>query len=184
MANDRPDSRLPFEPKGSRKKDSKTGAAATQAPEAQSDRKKQKNNSATLDETRIPDVVSNRMVRRIAIFSGIPTALGITSFVISYWVVTQGILEVPNSVVVVGSLLLFGAGTLGLSYGVLSASGEEEREGSFLGVEEFQVNLKRFIDSWREFRQSRSQKSRSQTKKAEDKKAEAGSAPAESEEDT
>lgn len=177
MANDRPDSRLPFEPKGSRKKDSKTGAAATKAPEAESDRKKKKNNSATLDETRIPDVVSNRMVRRIAVFSGIPTALGITSFVISYWVVTQGILEVPNSVVVVGSLLLFGAGTLGLSYGVLSASWEEEREGSFLGVEEFKVNLKRFIDSWREFRQSRSQK-----KKAEAAPSQAAASQAEPEE--
>lgn len=156
MAKDSPDSRLPFEPKGNRKKTSNADPKATDKGTAQGKKKQEK--SATLDETRIPDVVSNRMVRRIAIFSGVPTGLGIASFVLSYWVVTQGIAEVPNSVVVVGSLLLFGAGTLGLSYGVLSASWEEDREGSFLGLEEFQVNLKRFVDSWREFRQSRSQK--------------------------
>ncbi|MEB3272248.1 MAG: PAM68 family protein [Prochlorothrix sp.] len=166
MAKDQSDSRLPFEPKGNRKKSSGPAAntgTTTKAPEkGDAKGKKQKKSPATLDETRIPDVVSNRMVRRIAIFSGVPTALGIASFVLSYWVVTQGIAEVPNSVVVVGSLLLFGAGTLGLSYGVLSASWEENREGSFLGFEEFQVNLKRFIDSWREFRQSRSQKKKAE----------------------
>jgi hypothetical protein len=148
--------RLPFEPKSNRKKDTPKDSKAS-SPKDSAGASKTKG-TTTLEETRIPDVVSQRMLRRIAVFSGIPTGLGISSFVVSYLVVSQEIFDLPNSVVVVGSLMLFGLGTLGLSYGVLSASWEEDQPGSLLGWGEFQVNVRRFIQSWKEFRQKSRQK--------------------------
>ncbi|KKI99101.1 PAM68 family protein [Prochlorothrix hollandica] len=147
--------RLPFEPKTNRKKDGKTAPSKPNPEPAKGEnsRKKEKGKSKKSEENKIPEVVSKRMLRRIAVFSGLPTALGIITFILSYFVVTQDFLELPNSVVVVGSLGFFGLGTLGISYGVLSASWEEETEGSLIGLTEFQLNLKRFIDSWRTFRQ-------------------------------
>lgn len=106
----------------------------------------------TLEQTRIPDGVSRRMIRRIILFSGLPTALGISTFVVSYLVVSNELIELPNVAVLFTSLGFFGLGVLGLSYGVLSASWEETQEGSLLGWGEFQVNLQRFISAWKDFR--------------------------------
>ncbi|MFN3329643.1 MAG: photosystem II biosynthesis protein, partial [Pyrinomonadaceae bacterium] len=74
----------------------------------------------------IPDAVSRRMVSRMAVCSGIPTLLGFVTFPLCYVIVQQQWLELPNVAVVVMSLTLFGLGAVGLSYGVLSASWEEE----------------------------------------------------------
>ncbi len=97
----------------------------------------------------IPDVVSKRMVRRMALFCGVPSVLGMATFVTSYFLVIRDIVELPNVAVVLVSLGFFGLGVLGLSYGVLSASWEEEEVGSALGVTEFGINLKRMVGAWR-----------------------------------
>ena len=144
--------RLPFEPKKSKKKPEKQ-ATGSQAQQPDSGKRRSKR-STPVAESRIPEVVSKRMVMRIALFCGIPTALGLATFFISYWLVTQKIYEVPNYLVVVLSLGLFGLGTLGLSYGVLSASWDEDIPGSWLGIQELRINLKRFIDSWKLDRES------------------------------
>jgi Photosynthesis affected mutant 68 len=99
----------------------------------------------------IPEQVSKRMVRRMALFCGIPTLLGLASFPTSYFILQQGI-ELPNVAVLLVSLGCLGLGVLGLSYGVLSASWDEEALGTALGWSEFQLNLGRMIEGWKEAR--------------------------------
>ncbi|NJL83079.1 MAG: DUF3464 family protein [Chloroflexaceae bacterium] len=135
--------RLPFEPRSKKKKPSKKPVLEGPAP----------SNSAYSDEnaqlSAIPESVSQRMICRMALFAGIPTALGISSFVIFYWVVSHHWLKVPTSAVVLVSMGLFGLGVLGLSYGILSASWDENRVGGWWGAAEFKRNLGRTFDAWR-----------------------------------
>lgn len=146
---------LPFEPTRKRKKKQKTtpATASTESqpkqpqPSASDQRKAQASLSA------IPDGVSRRMIRRMAFFSGIPTSLGILSFFVFYWIVTRELLELPPYTVVLVSMGLFGLGVLGLSYGLISASWDEEREGTRFGWEEFTVNIKRIFAAFRSARQ-------------------------------
>lgn len=85
----------------------------------------------------------------MALFCGVPSVLGMTTFVTSYLLVIRDIVELPNIAVVLVSMGFFGLGVLGLSYGVLSASWEEEEAGSALGIKEFGINLKRMTGAWR-----------------------------------
>ncbi|NJR39482.1 MAG: DUF3464 family protein [Leptolyngbyaceae cyanobacterium CSU_1_4] len=96
----------------------------------------------------IPEVVSRRMLQRMALFSGIPSALGMSTFGISYWVVSQDIFPLPTYAVLLVSLGWFGLGVIGLTYGVLSASWEEDSLGSKIGLEEFKVNWGRMTEAW------------------------------------
>ncbi len=97
----------------------------------------------------IPENVSRRMIRRIAVFCGIPTLLGLSSFGVNYVLLTQGIWQLPPYLTLAESLGLLALGFLGISYGVLSASWDEE-PGSRLGWKEFRLNLGRVIQQWRE----------------------------------
>lgn len=107
----------------------------------------------------VPEVVSQRMARRMAFFCGVPTTLGIATFVVSYFIVTQGIYKLPNVAVVLVSMLFFGLGVVGLSYGVLSASWDEDRVGGLVGANEFSLNLGRLVSAWKEARQQKRTKS-------------------------
>jgi len=89
----------------------------------------------------IPAEVSSRMVRRIAIAAGIPTALGMASFVVSYLLVARGI-EIPPVATLVVTGLLFLLGLAGLSFGLFSSSWVKT-PGSLLGLEQIGVNLRR-----------------------------------------
>lgn len=147
---------LPFEPTRKRKKKAKTvpepsESASAPQPSAQAQSKAQASLSA------IPDGVSERMVRRMALFSGIPTSLGILSFFVFYWIVTQDLLELPPYTVVLVSMGFLGLGVLGLSYGLISACWDEGRVGTWWGWEEFTTNLKRIFAAWRSARQERRQ---------------------------
>jgi Photosynthesis affected mutant 68 len=97
----------------------------------------------------IPEVVSRRMMKRMALFSGVPSFFGMSTFIISYWVVSQDIFALPTYAVLLVSLGWFGLGVVGLTYGVLSASWEEESLGSKLGIE-FKLNWGRMTDTWKE----------------------------------
>ncbi len=99
--------------------------------------------------TGIPEVVSRRMVRRIALFSGIPTALGMSTFLLSYLAVSNDWFKLPTYVVLFVSLGWFGLGVLGVSYGLLSASWDEERLGNWLGFDELKTNWGRVRASWK-----------------------------------
>ena len=71
----------------------------------------------------IPEAVANRMARRIALATGVPTLMGMGVFIGSYLLVV-----------------------VGLSYGVLSASWEDA-PGSLLGTEQIGLNISRLRSS-------------------------------------
>jgi uncharacterized membrane protein len=109
----------------------------------------------TLAESRIPDAIGQRMLGRVLVFSGVPTLLGVFVFFISYYVVVNDLYDLPNVIVLLSSMLGFGLGVVGLSYGVLSASWEEDEPGTALGFAEFGVNSKRLLAALKEFRADR-----------------------------
>tara|TARA_B100000212_G_scaffold164586_1_gene123737 strand:+ start:15 stop:461 length:447 start_codon:yes stop_codon:yes gene_type:complete len=90
----------------------------------------------------IPKYVADRMAKRILFTAGIPTLLGMSTFVISYIIVTRKIAEIPPSSTIAISALFFLLGLGGLSYGILSASWDRA-PGSFLGLENILLNIQR-----------------------------------------
>ncbi|QQE66765.1 hypothetical protein GFS31_34670 [Leptolyngbya sp. BL0902] len=98
--------------------------------------------------TAIPEVVSQRMLRRMLAFSGVPTFLGVATFFVSYGLIVKGNVELPPYAVLLVTLGCFGLGVVGLTYGVLSASWDEDRPGDWLGLDEFQVNFGRMTSAW------------------------------------
>ncbi len=100
----------------------------------------------------IPEAVANRMARRIAIATGVPTVLGMGVFIASYVLVSRHLLDIPPSATLLASGGCFLLGLVGLSYGVLSASWEDA-PGSLLGVEQIPLNMSRIKTSLRALRE-------------------------------
>tara|TARA_B100000700_G_scaffold330840_1_gene459451 strand:+ start:5599 stop:6033 length:435 start_codon:yes stop_codon:yes gene_type:complete len=96
----------------------------------------------------IPKEIANRMARRIAITTGIPTISGMSVFIVSYLLVSKGIAEIAPAVTLLTSAACFLLGLVGLSYGILSTSWDEQK-GSFLGFENIPTNLKRVNDAFK-----------------------------------
>lgn len=150
---------LPFEPTKSRKqterKAERKATKPTSKPSsvtAPNQRGEPKSSRAT-QATGIPDAISRRMVKRMAVFCGIPTFLGMSTFIVSYLVIIGDIYKVPTYAVLLVSLGFFGLGVLGLSYGALSASWDEETPGSRFGWSEFRTNWGRMTSGWKAARQ-------------------------------
>jgi len=133
--------RLPFEPRRNKRKTPKIAPSPVPPPI------KERSEETSLKA--IPQVVSQRMAKRMAAFCGIPTALGIASFFGFYWIISHDLAEIPSYVAMLVSLSLFGLGFIGLSYGIFSASWDEDRVGDWLGWQEFQANFSRTIAAWR-----------------------------------
>jgi Photosynthesis affected mutant 68 len=148
MSSEPPRQRLPFEPIANRKKTPKKPA---ETPEnlVPADKQPAAKNTGGTQSQSIPEAVSKRMISRIALFCGLPTLLGISTFFVSYLIVSKGWFDLPNTAVLLVSMGCFGLGVLGLSYGVLSASWDEEVSGSRLGWEEFTTNFGRMREGWR-----------------------------------
>ncbi len=66
-----------------------------------------------------------------------------------YWIVSHKWLKVATPVVLGVSLGFLGLGVVGLSYGLLSASWDEERVGGWWGWPEFRLNFGRMSAAWR-----------------------------------
>ena len=120
---------LPFEPRNS-------ADETTKSPKRSTNAKSQP----------IPKAVANRMARRVAISTGLPSVMGMAVFVISYLLVTRGIYDVPPGLTLVTSGGFFLLGLVGLSYGVLSASWEPQ-PGTLLGLEHIKPNIARMRSS-------------------------------------
>ncbi|MDJ0657881.1 MAG: PAM68 family protein [Crocosphaera sp.] len=142
---------IPFEPGQKKKKKQKKAPETVKTSVKTPEKRKKTANDASL--SAIPDAVSKRMIKRMAIFSGIPTGLGMSSFFVFYWIVSHDWLDIPNSAVGAVSLGLFGLGVLGLSYGIFSSSWDEHRVGGWWGWQEFTQNLGRTVQAWRNARQ-------------------------------
>ena len=105
----------------------------------------------------IPKVVANRMARRIAFTTGIPTLLGMSVFVLSYVLIIKGIAEIAPSITLTSSAICFLVGLLGLSYGILSASWDEE-PGSLLGIENIRPNISKIRQAFKPLDSSKKDK--------------------------
>jgi hypothetical protein len=101
----------------------------------------------------IPDAVANRMARRIAIATGVPSVMGMGVFVGSYLLVSRQILDIPPGITLLASGACFLLGLVGLSYGVLSSSWESA-PGSLLGLEQMPLNISRIRESLKGLRRN------------------------------
>ncbi len=146
MSSEPSKDRLPFEPKQKKKKTPKTPPIQSQPQQEQNSNKSSRKKGKS---SAIPEAVSRRMIKRMALFSGIPTILGILSFFVSYFIVINQWFKLPATAVLLVTIGFFGLGVLGLSYGILSTSWEEDRVGSWWGGEEFGINLQRVTSGLR-----------------------------------
>lgn len=130
-----PDKRssLPFEPKGS-----KQGSG----------NKDTKSASTAVKQEAIPRYVADRMARRVAIFTGLPTVAGMGVFVGSYLLITRGIADIAPGLTLATSGGFFLLGLVGLSFVVLSSSWDPD-PGSVLGFENLRPNLQRMKETIR-----------------------------------
>ena len=160
MPSDSKRGRLPFEPRNNKKKSAADNSSAnkdlakkseTKPPKTKQARSKStsRNSRPNSNLSAIPDVVSKRMGRRMAVFCGIPSALGMSSLFIFYWLKIKDVVDLPPYTAFAVSFGFLGLGVLGLSYGLFSACWDEERTGSTWGVDEFKINLGRTKDAWK-----------------------------------
>ncbi|WP_413160771.1 PAM68 family protein [Capilliphycus salinus ALCB114379] len=164
MSSERPRQSLPFEPKKSRKKASKaesqparepandTPARETRKSAEKKTAKPSNRKPATREEAAIPEIVSQRMLFRMAILSGVPLFMAISIFVASYFIVINEVFVLPNTAVLLASLGCFGLSVLGLSYGIFSTSWDEDQAGTVVGWQEFKLNIGRTVQAWKEAR--------------------------------
>ena len=109
---------------------------------AKLEKKSNTGNTQKQSKSGIPKYVADRMARRIFFTAGIPTILGMSVFVVSYFIVTRNIAEIPPSSTIAISALFFLLGLAGLSFGILSASWDRE-PGTFFGIENIPMNIQR-----------------------------------------
>lgn len=154
MSRESESNRLPFEPNKKRQKPLK---AKAQTPIVKEDLEKEESRKPpfTKEEMAIPKVVSQRMVRRVAWFCGVPSVLGILTLIVSYLLIIYADIKLPPLFVLLVNMGLFGLGVIGITYGVLSASWEEDRAGTLFGWSEFTTNFGRMVQGWRETRQKK-----------------------------
>lgn len=103
----------------------------------------------------IPEIVTNRMIKRMGFSVGIPLFIGLMFFPLFYYLKVGLKVDVPSWVPVIVSFVFFGTALLGVSYGIVSSSWDPMREGSALGWIEAQKNWPVF---WQSLRGSDSRK--------------------------
>jgi len=84
----------------------------------------------------MPEVVSQRMLRRVVPFAGLPVFGSIVVFGGFYFANTQLGLDLPPQIVAYATQALLLLSFAGITYGVMSTSWDEEDEGSLLGLDE------------------------------------------------
>jgi len=99
-----------------------------------------------VEAARVPDAVANRMILRMATFGGVPVFLGIGVFVWFYFQATNEDNVFQPTAVAAATTVPWVLGLLGIGFGALSASWDEEDEGSALGVDEIKLNVGRLVD--------------------------------------
>ena len=123
----------------------KTGFSSTNSAPLIQEKFSSKNTSK---QSGIPKYVANRMARRIAFTTGIPTLSGMGVFIGSYFLISRGIAEISPTITLVSSAMCFLVGLLGLSYGILSASWDLN-QGTILGFENIKPNINRMKDAFK-----------------------------------
>ena len=97
----------------------------------------------------IPTQITDRMLRRMILFSIGPVFFGFLLFPAFYYLKKVQGIDIPVWAVYIVQTTIFAGGLLGISYGVVSSSWDPKREGSLLGWNEFQANLPLLLDRFR-----------------------------------
>lgn len=155
MADEESRKSIPFEPPSNkqRKKPAKQTATPIVKPPTPTPVKRSRGDG------NIPDIVSNRMIRRVLVFSGIPVVMGMGIFILGYFALVNHWFPVSNTVVLLTSMACLGLSVVGLSYGILSASWEEDSniKGSLLGWQECKTNFGRMVAAYRDSKRMRAE---------------------------
>ncbi|MEB3343045.1 PAM68 family protein [Okeania sp.] len=149
---------LPFEPAKSRKKQGKKSSASPKKQVTEKQNHPQnidrdninQNAKRARGNNSIPEVVSRRMITRMVLLSGTPLLFSVLTFVFSYFIIANDIFVLPNQAVLLVSTGFFGLSVVGLSYGLFSASWDEDKKGSLLGLQEVKINFQRMREAWKE----------------------------------
>lgn len=97
----------------------------------------------------VPEQITDRMLRRILLFSGGPLLLGMMLFPLFYYIKKVQGIDLPVWAVYIVQTGVFGGALVGISYGIVSASFDPAREGTLLGWSEFKTNLPQVLDSFK-----------------------------------
>jgi len=89
----------------------------------------------------IPEKVAQRMGKRMLPFVGIPLFGSFASFIGFWYMAVYRDMEFQPALVATTSFVFLAIGLLGITYSVLSASWDDDREGSGLGIDEFKTNI-------------------------------------------
>ncbi|KAL3902300.1 MAG: hypothetical protein SGILL_010872 [Bacillariaceae sp.] len=89
----------------------------------------------------IPEKVAQRMGKRMLPFVGIPLFGSMASFIGFWYMATYRDMEFQPVLVATTSLVLLAVGIVGITYSIMSASWDDDREGSMLGTDEFAQNV-------------------------------------------
>lgn len=156
MSGDNPRPSVPFEPRNNKRKPTAKKGTPIVKPQTAAPTMPEQGSGY------IPEIVSNRMIQRVLVFCGIPVLMGMGIFLGSYWVIAHHLFKVPNTLVLLTSMGCLGLSVLGLTYGILSASWDEEidSKGSLLGWQEFKINFGRMADAYRASKQMQASRER------------------------
>ncbi|CAO2838746.1 unnamed protein product [Amaranthus hypochondriacus] len=99
------------------------------------------------DDDKIPEVVFDRMIRRIVVSVGLPMAIGVVLLKLFDLLKEKQVWDVPLWVSFVTTFVFFGSSVLGVAYGSLSTSWDADNKGSLLGFEQAKEN---WDEMWKE----------------------------------
>lgn len=91
----------------------------------------------------LPQRVADRMGRRMAVLGGVPFFVGVAVFLVYFLLAYRYDVRVIPVFVGYSTLFTFGGALAGVTYGIMSASWDEEVEGSFWGWQEAKLNVLR-----------------------------------------
>ena len=90
----------------------------------------------------VPELVANRMIRRIGFFFGVPVFGGLCIFVAAVFVSKKYDIVIPPYVMAYATQIPFVVGLAGITYAILSSSWDDQ-PGWLLGLQEFKTNFGR-----------------------------------------
>ena len=123
--------------------------AASRSPSPSTSTSPSPQSSAQREDAVVPEQITNRMLKRILLFSGGPVLLSLVLFPTFYYLKKVQNIDIPVWAVYLVQTGIFGGGLLGISYGIISSSWDPAREGSLSGWNEFQANLPLVLDRFR-----------------------------------
>eukprot|EP00798_Chlamydomonas_sp_ICE-L_P032168 gene32168-16703_t len=96
--------------------------------------------SPTQDIVETPQVVVDRMFKRMIFCAAAPVVFGLCLFPVFLFLKATDE-DFPLWIVYVSQAITFGGGLLGITYGIMSTSWDPTRQGTFWGFTEFKTNL-------------------------------------------